>query len=97
MLPVSALKPAAYNPRKKLKKGADDSLLERVELVRNPDILAELANAAQARQVIVGFAAETDDVEANGRKKLTEKKADIDEEIADIDGEMKKILIQIRH
>ncbi|GAA3490594.1 bifunctional phosphopantothenoylcysteine decarboxylase/phosphopantothenate--cysteine ligase CoaBC [Streptomyces cremeus] len=51
-------------------------------LVRNPDILAEVAGGttgARPRpgQVVVGFAAETDDVLANGRKKLLRKGCDL--------------------
>ncbi|WP_433548574.1 bifunctional phosphopantothenoylcysteine decarboxylase/phosphopantothenate--cysteine ligase CoaBC [Streptomyces sp. CA-294286] len=53
-----------------------------IALVRNPDILAELAGGgAQERprpgQVVVGFAAETDDVLANGRRKLRRKGCDL--------------------
>jgi phosphopantothenoylcysteine decarboxylase/phosphopantothenate--cysteine ligase len=49
-----------------------------IELVRNPDVLAEIS-AVRARpgQVIVGFAAETDDVLANGRVKLARKGCDL--------------------
>jgi phosphopantothenoylcysteine decarboxylase/phosphopantothenate--cysteine ligase len=49
-----------------------------VELVRNPDVLAELA-AERLRdgQVVVGFAAETDDAVANGRAKLAAKRCDL--------------------
>jgi len=50
-----------------------------LELVANPDILAELGrDRGDARHpVLVGFAAETDDVEANGRAKLARKGADL--------------------
>ncbi|HTC67929.1 MAG TPA: phosphopantothenoylcysteine decarboxylase, partial [Acidothermaceae bacterium] len=51
-----------------------------LELTRNPDVLAELARPdrpGRSGQVIVGFAAETDDVEANGRVKLAAKAADL--------------------
>ncbi|MEU1067995.1 phosphopantothenoylcysteine decarboxylase domain-containing protein, partial [Streptomyces albidoflavus] len=51
---------------------------EPVALVRNPDILAELAaDRARAGQLIVGFAAETDDILANGRAKLRRKGCDL--------------------
>ncbi|MFJ2440196.1 bifunctional phosphopantothenoylcysteine decarboxylase/phosphopantothenate--cysteine ligase CoaBC [Streptomyces sp. NPDC087658] len=47
-------------------------------LVRNPDILAEIsAERARPGQVVVGFAAETDDVLANGRTKLRRKGCDL--------------------
>ncbi|MFD0258435.1 bifunctional phosphopantothenoylcysteine decarboxylase/phosphopantothenate--cysteine ligase CoaBC [Kitasatospora indigofera] len=49
-----------------------------VVLVRNPDVLAELsAGRARPGQLVVGFAAETDDVLANGRAKLARKGCDL--------------------
>jgi phosphopantothenoylcysteine decarboxylase / phosphopantothenate---cysteine ligase len=49
-----------------------------LRLVQNPDILAELSgHRAQPGQVIVGFAAETGDVLANGRAKLAAKGCDL--------------------
>ena len=49
-----------------------------IELVTNPDVLAELsAQRPRPGQVIVGFAAETDDVLAHGRDKLTRKGCDL--------------------
>lgn len=59
----------------KIKKDGDG--LRTVELVRNPDILAELGARTDRKAVLVGFAAETDDVEANGRAKLARKGADL--------------------
>ncbi|RKS04504.1 phosphopantothenate-cysteine ligase /phosphopantothenoylcysteine decarboxylase [Nocardiopsis sp. Huas11] len=51
-----------------------------IELVENPDVLAGLV-ASRAKegsaQTIVGFAAETDDVIANGRAKLARKGCDL--------------------
>jgi phosphopantothenoylcysteine decarboxylase / phosphopantothenate---cysteine ligase len=60
----------------KLKKGAG---VPTIELVPNPDILAELGARPRddRRPLLVGFAAETDDVEANGRHKLERKGADL--------------------
>ena len=60
----------------KLKKGIDDEALKRIELVENPDILATMGKRKRAGQVVVGFAAETGDVEANAREKLVRKNAD---------------------
>ena len=65
----------AHAADKKLKKGEDDDLLESIKLVENPDVLATLASQKE-RQVVVGFAAETNDVLANARKKLVKKNAD---------------------
>lgn len=60
----------------KLKKGSSDP--EPIALVRNADILADIStNRRREGQVIVGFAAETDDVIENGRAKLTSKGCDL--------------------
>ncbi|MFG3348965.1 bifunctional phosphopantothenoylcysteine decarboxylase/phosphopantothenate--cysteine ligase CoaBC [Streptomyces sp. NPDC048018] len=73
---VADFRPAAYATGK-IKK-TDDGGAPTVELVRNPDILAEIsADRARAGQVVVGFAAETDDVLDNGRKKLRRKGCDL--------------------
>lgn len=73
---VADFRPAAYAPGKIKKKDGQEP--EPVALVRNPDILAEVS-AARARpdQIVVGFAAETDDVLANGREKLRRKGCDL--------------------
>lgn len=72
---VSDFRPAEPASRK-LKKGTDDESLKTIALVENPDILATMASRKRTGQVVVGFAAETDDVETNARKKLESKKAD---------------------
>jgi phosphopantothenoylcysteine decarboxylase/phosphopantothenate--cysteine ligase len=60
----------------KIKKGSADPAP--IALVRNPDILADLAaHRRREGQVVVGFAAETDDVLANGRAKLAAKGCDL--------------------
>jgi phosphopantothenoylcysteine decarboxylase/phosphopantothenate--cysteine ligase len=60
----------------KLKKTASEP--GPLTLVRNPDILAEVAaERARPGQVVVGFAAETDDVLANGQAKLAAKGCDL--------------------
>ncbi|MBV8584223.1 MAG: bifunctional 4'-phosphopantothenoylcysteine decarboxylase/phosphopantothenoylcysteine synthetase, partial [Candidatus Eremiobacteraeota bacterium] len=46
-----------------------------VRMVRNPDVLAELAKK-KGTSFLVGFAAETDDHEANAREKLRRKHLD---------------------
>lgn len=69
-------RPEAFSPRK-LKKGADDEALGRIELVSNPDILATMGARKRPGQVVVGFAAETEDLEANAAKKLSAKGADL--------------------
>lgn len=73
---VADQRPKDPCPRK-LKKGADDAALRTIELVDNPDILAELGSRKREGQVVVGFAAETDDLVANAQKKLASKHADL--------------------
>lgn len=73
---VADFRPAVYAPGK-IKK-VDGAEPAPVELVRNPDVLAELsADRPHPGQVVVGFAAETDDVLANGRAKLARKGCDL--------------------
>ncbi|MFH0245248.1 bifunctional phosphopantothenoylcysteine decarboxylase/phosphopantothenate--cysteine ligase CoaBC [Streptomyces sp. HK10] len=73
---VADFRPARYAHGKIKKREGREP--EPVALVRNPDVLAELS-AARPRpgQVVVGFAAETDDVLANGRAKLARKGCDL--------------------
>ncbi|HZG02829.1 MAG TPA: bifunctional phosphopantothenoylcysteine decarboxylase/phosphopantothenate--cysteine ligase CoaBC [Streptomyces sp.] len=73
---VADFRPAHYAQGKIKKRDGQEP--EPVLLVRNPDILAELsAQRARPGQVVVGFAAETDDVLANGRAKLARKGCDL--------------------
>ncbi|MCG3172826.1 MAG: Coenzyme A biosynthesis bifunctional protein CoaBC [Myxococcota bacterium] len=58
----------------KIKKMGEERVT--IELERNPDILAAAA-ALMERPVIVGFAAETDNLEENARRKLQSKQADL--------------------
>lgn len=61
----------------KLKKGKDDDALSVIELERNPDILGTLGREARADQVIIGFAAETENIVDNAKRKLKGKCADM--------------------
>jgi phosphopantothenoylcysteine decarboxylase / phosphopantothenate---cysteine ligase len=67
---------ADFRPRqaaeRKIKK---EQGLPAIELEENPDILAGLRGVAP-RAVLVGFAAETNDLERNARAKLERKGAD---------------------
>src|SRR5690606_3744251 len=56
---------------RKIKKGAGGP--PPIALVENPDILATLSRHAGRPRLVVGFAAETDDVEAHARAKLERK------------------------
>lgn len=60
----------------KLKKQADQDTLE-LTLVKTKDILREVAKQKNPDQVVVGFAAETNDLLKNAEKKLREKGADM--------------------
>jgi phosphopantothenoylcysteine decarboxylase/phosphopantothenate--cysteine ligase len=69
---------ADYRPKRreaqKIKKGGSLEL----ELVRNPDILADVeAKRAQQPSVLVGFALETENLEQAARDKLERKGADL--------------------
>ncbi|MCB5165295.1 bifunctional phosphopantothenoylcysteine decarboxylase/phosphopantothenate--cysteine ligase CoaBC [Streptomyces bambusae] len=73
---VADFRPAEYASGKIKKKDGQEPAP--VALVRNPDILAEVsADRARPGLLVVGFAAETDDVLANGRAKLRRKGCDL--------------------
>jgi phosphopantothenoylcysteine decarboxylase/phosphopantothenate--cysteine ligase len=58
----------------KMKKSGERLTLE---LVKNPDILLELGRRKRRNQVLVGFAAETEDIFANAQNKLLAKNLDL--------------------
>ncbi|MFG3139784.1 bifunctional phosphopantothenoylcysteine decarboxylase/phosphopantothenate--cysteine ligase CoaBC [Streptomyces sp. NPDC048211] len=73
---VADFRPTEYAQGKIKKKDGQEPAP--IALVRNPDILAEVsAERATPGQIVVGFAAETDDVLANGREKLRRKGCDL--------------------
>ncbi|QUI30734.1 bifunctional phosphopantothenoylcysteine decarboxylase/phosphopantothenate--cysteine ligase CoaBC [Streptomyces alfalfae] len=73
---VADFRPETYAAGKIKKKDGEEPAP--IALVRNPDILAEIAGERpRPGQVIVGFAAETDAVLANGRAKLARKGCDL--------------------
>ncbi|MFD5423616.1 bifunctional phosphopantothenoylcysteine decarboxylase/phosphopantothenate--cysteine ligase CoaBC [Streptomyces sp. NPDC127069] len=73
---VADFRPAVYADGKIKKQEGREP--DPVALVRNPDVLAEIsAERALKGQVVVGFAAETDDVLDNGRAKLRRKGCDL--------------------
>ena len=59
---------------KKIKKGAGGP--PPIALVENPDILATLSQGKRRPKLVIGFAAETNDVEAHARAKLAKKGCD---------------------
>jgi phosphopantothenoylcysteine decarboxylase/phosphopantothenate--cysteine ligase len=69
---VADFRPKESTPSKlKKEAGVPELLLE-----PTPDVLAELGER-RSRQVLVGFAAETDELEAAGRSKLASKRLDL--------------------
>jgi phosphopantothenoylcysteine decarboxylase/phosphopantothenate--cysteine ligase len=72
---VADYTPARGSSASKIEKGGDLSL----ELVRTVDILAELGRwrGGRRRPVLIGFAAQTGDVESPARRKLVEKGVDL--------------------
>ena len=59
----------------KIKKSTD-RIVPLIKLVENPDILATLAHHANRPRLVIGFAAETDDVVENAVAKRVRKGAD---------------------
>ena len=70
---VADYKPAEVSPVKIKKRNAEFSL----ELTPTCDILQSLGQRQNRKFLLVGFAAETDHLEANAAKKLREKNCDI--------------------
>jgi len=69
---VADYRPKEYK-KEKIKKSDSDFV---IELVRNPDILLEMSKKKE-KQLLVGFAAETNDIRENALKKLKKKNLDI--------------------
>ena len=73
---VADYTPRAFSPSKIKKTGTGQTLA--LDLVRTPDILAEVAQREDAGlKLVVGFAAETDNVADYARQKLTAKHLDL--------------------
>jgi len=69
---VADYRPKEYK-KEKIKKSDSDLI---IELVRNPDILFEMGKKKD-KQLLIGFAAETNDIKENALKKLEKKNLDI--------------------
>ena len=69
---VADYRPKEYK-KEKIKKSDSDLVME---LVRNPDILLEMSKKKE-KQLLVGFAAETNEIRENALKKLEKKNLDI--------------------
>ena len=76
---IKAAAVSDYRPRaraeQKIKKDEENQTLE---MVKNPDILAELGSIkGDFPRILVGFSAETEDLAANARQKLEKKNLDM--------------------
>jgi phosphopantothenoylcysteine decarboxylase/phosphopantothenate--cysteine ligase len=71
---VADYRPAARSAEKIKRSGAAP---EPIALIENPDILRELSATRRPGQVVVGFAAETGNLLANGQAKLAAKGCDL--------------------
>ncbi|MBI3590734.1 MAG: bifunctional phosphopantothenoylcysteine decarboxylase/phosphopantothenate--cysteine ligase CoaBC [Candidatus Melainabacteria bacterium] len=70
---VSDFRPITTSKQKIKKKNEDIT----IELTRNPDILEILGRTKREKQVIVGFSAESENIEKNALEKLEKKKIDM--------------------
>lgn len=70
---VSDYRSVKYYPEKMKKSGERITL----ELAKNPDILLEAGRHKPRGQVLVGFAAETEDIFVNAQKKVRDKNLDL--------------------
>ena len=77
---ISCAAVADYRPEhvasQKLKKTENNDQMA-INMVKNPDIVATVANMTEQRPFTVGFAAETNDVETYARGKLMKKNLDM--------------------
>jgi len=70
---VADFRPDQYESHKIKKQTAPSS----IDLVQNDDILAELGRSRKTGQILVGFAAESRNLEEEGKRKLRDKNADL--------------------
>lgn len=74
---IMAAAVADYRPNiraeQKIKKNPDSLT---VELVKNPDIISKIAQNKKSNQIIVGFAAESENLIENAKKKIVSKNLD---------------------
>ncbi|MDJ0626169.1 MAG: bifunctional phosphopantothenoylcysteine decarboxylase/phosphopantothenate--cysteine ligase CoaBC [Candidatus Caenarcaniphilales bacterium] len=73
---VSDFRPIEFQ-KKKIKKGVNSDSDWTLPLTKNPDILETLGRIKKPEQILIGFAAESDDLIKNAKKKLKNKKLDL--------------------
>lgn len=72
---IADFRPAHVADRK-IKKSTDNQRMT-LDLIRNPDILETVGQTKQKDQVMIGFAAETNDLIMNAQKKIKAKNLDM--------------------
>lgn len=76
---IGAAAPADYRPAtysdEKIKKQGDEALV--LELVQNPDVIAGLGQRKRPGQVLIGFAAETQNLISHAQGKIRKKNLDM--------------------
>lgn len=72
---VADYRPENYSDRKIKKEPDKDEIC--IKLVKNPDLLKEMTSIKKDNQLIVGFAAETDNLIENAKRKLESKNIDM--------------------
>ncbi len=70
---VSDYRPIKISKQKIKKKNEDIT----IDLIKNPDILEILGRTKRETQIIIGFSAESEDIEKNAKEKLQKKKIDL--------------------
>jgi len=70
---VADYRPVAVSDEKIKKQGQGMN----IEMTQNPDILAEIGRRKKDKQILVGFAAETSELEKHARDKLVRKNLDL--------------------
>ena len=73
---VSDFRPAEVASAK-IKKANGYDALTHIDLVENPDILADMGARKRNDQIVIGFAAETESLVENAKAKLVSKNADM--------------------
>ena len=85
-------------PSRKIKK-SEGGNPPKLDLVENPDILKTICNEKNKPELVIGFAAETDDVIENAKKKLQEKGCDwvfankVDKETGNMGGDKNEVFL----
>jgi len=70
---VSDFRPMVVSKQKIKKKNEDVT----IELTRNPDILEIIGRIKKDHQIVIGFSAESENLEKNAKEKLVKKKIDM--------------------